>query len=67
MVQRTALTKFNIFLLFMLHLIEKGLRHIIKNKKIIANEIPLPTNTIMSTFDEHFQHDTYDFYRKIAL
>jgi hypothetical protein len=51
MVQRTALTKFNIFYSLCFNNSVKNIHHLLEKNLIISEKDPLPNKSIIGTFD----------------
>lgn len=66
MVQRTALTKFNIFYCLCFDFSAKSMRHIIEKKQIISDKDKLPERSIINSFDGYFKEETYHLYNDIV-
>ena len=64
--QRTALTKFNIFYSVCFNNSKKSLLNIINNHEIIPQREPLPQKQIIMDFDDYFKQETYEFYHRIV-
>lgn len=66
LVQRTALTKFNIFYSLCFNCSAKSVLHILDKGGIVGDKEGLPAGGVMEKFDEYFKHETYEFYAQIV-